>query len=110
MTREQQFRKLMALSTLKLDASLATLQQAAKAREQSLNRLADLDRPNTVEGLGLVAAEEVALRYQRWADLRRMEINQTLARQTAEWLTSRDAATQAFGKAEALKSLRDKLR
>jgi hypothetical protein len=46
--------------------------------------------------------------YERWAEARRAEINLTLARQTAEWIEARDAARQAFGRADALRRLSDR--
>ena len=47
--------------------------------------------------------------YGRWADARRAEINQVLARQTGQWIEARDAAKIAFGKADALRRLMERL-
>jgi hypothetical protein len=56
----------------------------------------------------LAAAVQAGLLYERWAEARRAEINLTLARQTAEWIEARDAARQAFGRADALRRLSDR--
>lgn len=97
--------RLRVLGELLLDARLATLKSAVAARRASLDRLADLDRPDTATGLSEMATAEVGLRYQKWADLRRAEINLTLARQTATWIEAREEAARAFGRAQALDRL-----
>lgn len=97
--------QLAVLGQLILDAKLSALRAAALARDQSLARLADLARPQPAEGLLPVAAEEVRLRYELWADQRRAEINRSLAQQTVAWTEARGAATAAFGRTEALRRL-----
>ncbi len=101
----QKMERLRVLGNLLLDARLATLDSAAAARRASLDRLADLDRPGAATDLSELAAAEVGLRYQHWADLRRAEINLALARQTATWIEARDEAARAFGRAQALEKL-----
>jgi hypothetical protein len=107
--KEQDLRRLGELTGLMLDHRLAVLRKAAEAKAQSETALAALSRPMP-EGDGLVgaSAELSALAYERWADARRAEINQQLARQTHIWMEARDAAQIAFGKAEALRRLRDR--
>lgn len=102
--------RLCTLTDLLLDARLTHLQSAAAARAASLDRLADLDRPAAATDLPDLAAAEVGIRYQRWADQRRAEINLTLARQTAAWIEAREAAALAFGKSQALQGLAKKLK
>lgn len=98
-----------AIGQLMLDARLAELRAAAAARAQSLDRLEALvARP--APDLEPIAAAQAELRYQRWAEARRAEINLQLARQTAAWMAAEEAARQAFGKTEALRLLREKLR
>ncbi len=100
---------LQSLSQIVLDARLATLRTAADARAASLDRLADLGHSPVATELPELAAIDVAMRYHRWADQKRTEINLTLARQTATWLDARAEAKTAFGKAEALKGILHKL-
>ncbi len=100
---------LQSLSQMVLDSRLATLRNAADARAASLDRLADLSHSPVATELPELAAIEVAMRYHRWADQKRAEINLTLARQTATWLDARAEARTAFGKTEALKGVMRKL-
>jgi hypothetical protein len=90
---------------LLLDHRLSGLRAAADRREKSRMQIAALDMAAEPADLPTVAAGQVALRYQLWADVRRSELNTVLARQTAEWLTARDEARQAFGRAEALQAI-----
>ena len=101
-------RPLVEISQLMLDHKLAALTRAAAAREESRTRLAGLSRPLAETDLPLAAAAQAGLLYERWAEARRAEINLTLARQTAEWIEARDAARQAFGRADALRRLSDR--
>lgn len=92
-----------------LDVKLAALHLAASNRQQSLDLLAELNTPLAPTDLSPVADQQAVLRYQNWADTRRAEINLLLARQTAEMLAARAAASQAFGKDQALQSLQTKI-
>ena len=102
--------RLGQITQLMLDVKLAALHAAASKRQQSLDLLASLNAPPPTADLSLVAAHQANLRYQHWAEKRRAEINFVLARQTAEMLMARDAAGHAFGKDQALRGLRAKLR
>ncbi len=92
------------LARLILDARLAELRQAAAAREASRAALEALNRPASAPGdeVPPLIQAQTELRYQAWADKRRAEINLRLERQTATWMERREAAAQAFGRAEAL--------
>lgn len=103
-----QIARLRPLADMLLEARLTALQAAAAARAASLDRLADLERAAPATDLPDIAAAEVGMRYQRWADQRRAELNLTLARQTAAWIEARQAAAQAFGRSQALRGLADK--
>ncbi|WP_102224049.1 hypothetical protein [Acidimangrovimonas sediminis] len=107
-------RKLAALgrlSQMRLDAELARLRAAARAREASLAALEALKAPDESPGdLSPVAAGLAQLSYRRWAEARRAEINVTLARQTAEWAEARDRAALAFGRTQSLDGLAMKLK
>ena len=110
MTKTVQLRRLEQVAGLLFDCRLTDLQCAARARLETEARLAGLATPATLIGeLPQVAAEIAALNYQRWADARRAELNQTLARQTAAWIDARDAARLAFGKTQALAGVAAKL-
>ena len=104
----RQIARLRQLADLMLDARLMALRSASSARAASLERLAGLDQPAAATDLPDLAASGVELRYQRWADQRRAEINLTLARQTAAWIEARQSATVALGKADALRTLAKK--
>lgn len=103
-------RRLGELTGVILDHRLAVLRQAADAKAQTEAALVALARPLAGQDDLLGASSALAaLAYERWADARRAEINQQLARQTHVWLEARDAAHIAFGKAEALRRLQDRL-
>lgn len=93
---------LQKLSRLVLDHRLSDLRASHERLEQSRRQIAALDRDAAPADLPTVAAGQVALRYQLWADVRRSELNIVMARQTAAWLAARDEARHAFGRAEAL--------
>jgi hypothetical protein len=109
MTRSGDIAALQGLARLILDHRLSQLRQAADRREQSRMQIAALDVPQGSPDLGLAAAQQVAMRYQLWADVRRSELNTVLARQTAEWMASREEARHAFGKTEALRGIAARL-
>ena len=103
MSRAKELAQLGGLARLVLDHRLALLREAADRRDQSRQQIAALDQSVEPADLPPVAAEQVALRYQLWADARRTELNTVLARQTADWLEARQNAQTAFGRAEALR-------
>lgn len=109
MNNGRQLDQLAVIGQVLLDARLMALRAAARARDESLARLADLSRPQPAEGLLPMAAEEVRLRYETWADQRRAEINRTLAQQTVAWTEARQQAQSAFGRTEALRGLQARL-
>lgn len=98
--------RLSRLAQMVLDKDLARVRAAAQVKDASLAALEAIDAPAAPpDGLSPVAAGLAALRYQRWADTRRAEINTRLARQTAEWLEAREKAALAFGRTQALGKL-----
>ena len=78
----EKLRRLGQISALLQQSKMQALQRAALVRQESLARLAALDAPQPATDLPAVTAQEVALRYQVWADQRRSDINMGLARQT----------------------------
>jgi hypothetical protein len=105
MSRGADLSRLEPLAQLLLDRQLADLRAAADRRARSQMQLAALDPAPASGDLSGVAADLVALRYQRWADARRSTLNLQLAEQTADWLAARDAARLAFGRLQALQAL-----
>jgi len=108
MNRADQLQRLRQLSGLILDLRLSQLHNAARARALSIKRLAGLDATQDND-LPAIAAAQAGLRYQRWADLRRAEINTQLARETAVWLEAQGSARHAFGQLQALEAVQKKL-
>lgn len=105
MTRKDDINALQGISRLLLDHRLSELRASAARRDQSRMQIAALDMPPEPADLAPVAAGQVGLRYQQWADTRRSELNILLARQTADWIAARDEARLAFGKLEALRGV-----
>lgn len=108
MSDKAKLRRLTEISNLILETRLLTLKTVARARQNSLDRLEQINRPSATLNLPLVAAAEVSMRYELWADQRRTEINSILARQTAEWDDARQEAARAFGRNQVLGKLRDR--
>lgn len=107
MSKKESHARLAVLSSLILDQHLAKLQACAVERNASLQRLRDL-APKPAHQLNEIALATTLLRYEGWADARRSEINQTLARQTAAWLEARTRAETAFGRSEVLRKIQMK--
>lgn len=107
MNQKEQVQRLRALTGLILDMRLSDLRAAARAKQESLDRLAALHAPQATD-LPPIAAAQADILYQRWAEQRRAEINLILARQTAEVLEARAMARRAFGQTEALRGLAEK--
>jgi hypothetical protein len=105
MSDRERLKRLAEVSSLLLDRRLLALEKAAQARQTSLDRLAELDRPATSADLPPLVVEEIAMRYALWADQRRSDINLTLAKQTAEWVEARQEAAHAFGRNQVLGNL-----
>lgn len=101
----EKLRRLGQISAFLQQSKLQALQRAALVRQESLARLAALDAPHSATDLPAVTAQEVALRYQVWADQRRSDINMGLARQTVAWQVARQAAALAFGRDQVVQAL-----
>jgi hypothetical protein len=104
MTDRKMAARLATLADLVLQDRLVRLRTAAAAREQTAAQIAALAEA-PAEGLAPLVAAQQSLRYQRWADARRLELNLVLARQTAVWMTAQGAATVAFGRAQVIDKL-----
>lgn len=108
MSEREKLTRLAEVSQLMLDAKMLSLEKAARARQTSLDRLAELDRPVACGDMEPVRAAEVAMRYALWADQRRSEINSILANQTVTWVEARQEAARAFGRNQVVKKLADR--
>lgn len=106
MTPFEKLDRLSLIARMMLDRDLAALRQAANAKSASEARLADLAATPPATDLPVVAAQVAELRWQKWADQRRAEVNLMLARQTADWIEARENAQRAFAKGEALRAVR----
>lgn len=107
MNQRDQIKRLQQIAGLQLDLRLNDLHAAARARQESLDRIAGLNVPQ-VSDLPPIAAAQADLLYQRWAEVRRAEINQNLARQTAVWIEAQANARKAFGQTQALDAVQKK--
>jgi hypothetical protein len=108
MTVSKQLDELRQLSDLMLDQRLLALRGAQAARIETQDRIAALDLPDFADGCALAIAARAALLYQTWADVRRKDLNLTLARQTVAEIEAKDAARTAFSKQRVLASLQDR--
>jgi hypothetical protein len=105
MSRAKDIAKLEDLSRLMLDDRLSRLRMAAALVEKSRMQIAALERSAAPDDMPPIAASQIALRFQLWADARRGELNVVLARQTVDWLDARQDARLAFGRVEALRGV-----
>ena len=98
--------QLQRISHLVKDLHLAALRRAEAERAALLDRIATLrERPSVPEDLPPAVAVDVAMRYDRWADLRRREIEVAMKTKAAECDTLRDRARLSVGRDEALSKL-----
>lgn len=111
MSQARHLAKLRALTEIVLEARLGDLRAVAQARHNTITKIEGLhvSTPLVGETVGIADAL-AALNFQVWAEARRTELTQTLARQTAQWLDSREQARIAFGKATSFEKLVEKTR
>lgn len=110
MSDSEKLGRLNDLARLMLDLRLLELEKATRARQDSLDHLAELNRPQPPADDNPIVDGEVSLRYQGWADHRRSAINLVLAQQTAAWEEARRNAALAFGRGAVIDKLRNKTR
>lgn len=110
MTQRRKIAQLQRLTGMVMDAELSALKKAAAQRQDTLAKIEGLRaRPAVMDTETGAAGAVAALRYQFWADARRVELGQVLAQQTADWLDLRDQARRAFGRARGLDQVAAKL-
>lgn len=107
MTKRNQLDQLQQIAGLLLDSRLAQLKICARAMQETKDNISGLAALPAQPGD--LAAAVAELRYQRWADVRRAELNLTLARQTASWLDAQADARNAFGKTQGLDAVKTKV-
>lgn len=95
---------LAVLAALLKDHKLEALRQAAARQAQTRTLIAGLEAA-TATNLDPIPAAQSQLRHAIWAEGRRRELNQQLARQLVELEEARAAATRAFGRVQALDRL-----
>ena len=110
MSKHDQLRRLQQVASLMFDSRLAQLKTTARAMQETRDHLANLaTAPEESTAMPPIAMAVAALRYYRWTDVRRADLNLTLARQTADWLNAREAARAAFGKTQALEAVKARI-
>lgn len=98
--------QLVRLSGLMLDNKISKLRAVAAEKAAIESQLATLDLSNKDALDPLNVSDAITqLTYQKWADGRRLELNRSLARQTALWLEAQDQARLEFGRKTALSTL-----
>jgi hypothetical protein len=110
MTQARDLGRLSDVAQLMLDHKLAELRAAAEQLERSKMQISAINADARPADLPLGAAEKVGLAYERWADVRRAELNLVIARQTAAWLDAKGEAGTAFGRLQALQGLSRRLK
>lgn len=103
MTSRKDLKSLATLSQLVLDQRLAAVRQAAERLDRSKSQLRAINAAAAPADLPPVQGGLVDLAYQRWADVRRAELNVTIAQQTVAWIDAKSEAATAFGRVQALK-------
>ncbi|MCX7646888.1 MAG: hypothetical protein N2Z62_16530 [Rhodobacteraceae bacterium] len=104
-------RGLAGLARLVLDSELVALRRRQEALARTQARLADL--ATAVERQAAIVAQDleapvagpVHARWGAWVEVRRIELNRQLAVERAEAEAARQAARDAFGRAEALRGM-----
>ena len=106
MANDPRLPALLTISHLIRDLHLAALRKAEAERAALLDRIATLrERPSPPEDLAPAVAVEVAMRYDRWAELRRREIEVALKLKLAECDRLIAQARLSVGRDGALESL-----
>lgn len=94
---------LSRIAGLQKDMRLAALRRAEAERQALLDRLATLaERPAPPDDLPPSVAAEIALRYDRWADLRRREVEGLLRQKSQECEMLKARAREAVGRDDAV--------
>lgn len=109
MSQKHDIQRLEGLAQLMLDHRLGRLREAADLRDRSRMQLRAVNAAAEPADLPPVAAGLVGIAYQRWADVRRAELNAVIARQTVDWMQARAEAGNALGRMQALRGVAEML-
>jgi hypothetical protein len=109
MSQFRDMARLTELSQLMLDHRLGLLRASAEQLDQSRMQMSAINQTTPEPNLDPVTAAQVSLGYERWADVRRAELNLVIARQTAAWLEARHEAQRTLGRVQALEALAARL-
>lgn len=86
MTKAQNMARLRALTDMVLDSRLSDLRAKASQRQATIEKLDGLRAPTPMlDDAAGISDALAALNFQIWAEARRAELSQSLARQTA-WI------------------------
>jgi hypothetical protein len=110
MSKTKDISRLAELAQLMLDHRLAQLRSSADQLDQSRMQLGAINRAAEPADLDPVISAKVGLGYDRWADVRRADLNLVIARQTAAWLGAQGEARTAFGRVQALQGVAARLK
>lgn len=105
MTPKDQMAQLAQLACLLRDRDLALLAQSSRRKAEIEAQLRRLDTSAGPVALSPVVASQIVDRFDFWRSQRRIALNQSLARETAAWITAKSAAQRSFGRAEVLGKL-----
>jgi hypothetical protein len=99
---------LLRIADLVLDQRLAALRSATAKRDDIQRKLAALERTADWTDCNLQASARAEILYQTWADARRRDLNQNLARQMVAVVQAEDASRTAFGRHTALQAIKNR--
>lgn len=98
--------RLVTAADVLLDLRLAELRGCARAIAETRARIEILARdPVADPDLPPAVSAQIEHQYRLWADARRVEELQALARQTADWMEAKDRAQTALGRSDILSRL-----
>lgn len=110
MTRPGRVAALAGLAAIRREAAMAALHRAGQARDAAQAAIDALDARRAEARAACLADPSAALacqaeRFEAWASAERGRLNLALARATAAWMETRDAAARAHGQREVLDRL-----
>ena len=97
--------RIAELAQMMLDHRLGRLRTTATDLDRSKLQLQALNSAAEPTDLPFVAGQTISLTYERWANIRRSDLNLVIARQTASWISAREDAVHAFGRVQALRAV-----
>lgn len=105
MSTSHDMTRISELAELMLEHRLGLLRKTRNDLDRSKQQLQAIDSAAEPADLPLVAGQAVGLTYERWANVRRADLNLVIARQTVSWISAREDAGTAFGRLQVLRTL-----